>query len=275
MKAMRGQVKLREATVAGIFYPDDPLALETKIISLLSCAHSSSASAILSPHAGLDYSGDLAARAWKAASDRSVETVLILSPIHRADEACICLPESDVFDTPLGTVPVDRDIVAELRDCGTLFDENDIPHFEEHGIEVQLPFMHTLFPQASLVPVLLGKPTQASIHSLSKALDLVFGERRDKLLVVLSSDLGSSSDDAEAARLADRFLSALSASDSATMLADSASLKGYACGAGCVAAYLGSKLGKDVSPVLLGRHDSSAVRESDEEKLVEYGAVAF
>jgi AmmeMemoRadiSam system protein B len=275
MKATRGPVKLREATVAGIFYPDDPVELESKIASLLSSAPSMSASAILSPHAGLEYSGDLAARAWKAAAERSIDTVLILSPIHRADEACICLPESDVFDTPLGAVPVDRGLVAELRDCGTLFDENDIPHFEEHGIEVQLPFMHMVFPEASLVPVLVGKPSQASIKALSRALDFVFGERREKLLVVLSSDLGSSSDDVEAARLADRFLSAIEASDTAAMLEDKATLPGYACGAGCVAAYLGSKLGEGASPVLLGRHDSSAVRESSEEKLVEYGAVAF
>ncbi len=272
---MRGRVKLREATVAGIFYPDDPAELESKIASLLSKARPCAAPAILSPHAGLDYSGDLAALAWRAAEGREVDKVLMLSPIHRAEEACVCLPESDVFDTPLGQVPVDRGLVSELRDCGTIFDENDIPHFEEHGIEVQLPFMKSLFPDASLIPLLVGKPTGAAVKALSRALDLALESSRDRLLVVISSDLGSSSDDDEAARLADRFLSSIESKDLPSMLEGKASLPGYACGAGCVAAFLGSKLGKGASPVLLGRHDSSAARESTEEKLVEYGALAF
>lgn len=272
---MRGRVKLREATVAGIFYPDDPAELESRIISLFDVAEAKSAEAILSPHAGLDYSGDLSALAWKAASGREVDTVLVLSPIHRAEEACICLPESDVFDTPLGSIAIDRPLVEELRDCGTIFDENDIPHFEEHGIEVQLPFMRMLFPGASLVPVLLGKPTAAAVKALSMALDLVLEARRDRLLVVLSSDLGSSPDEAAAISLADRFISSLMASDCKSMIEDKAALDGYACGSGCVAAYLSSKLGRGARPVLLGRHDSSAARESDEERLVHYGAIAF
>jgi MEMO1 family protein len=275
MKAMRGRVKLREATVAGIFYPDDPAELESRIIPLLSAAEARSAVAILSPHAGLDYSGDLSAAAWKASVGRDVETVLILSPIHRAEEACICLPESDVFDTPLGSIPIDRRLVEELRDCGTIFDENDIPHFEEHGIEVQLPFMRMLMPSASLVPVLMGKPTAAAVGALSTALDLVLEPRKEKLLVVLSSDLGSSSDDEEARSLAERFLASVMSSDRGAIINDKASLEGYACGSGCVAAYLGSKLGAGARPVLLGRHDSSAARESAEERLVHYGALAF
>lgn len=275
MKAIRGRVKLREATVAGIFYPDDPAELESRIIPLLAAAEAMSARAILSPHAGLDYSGDLSAIAWKAAVGREVETVLVLSPIHRAEEACICLPESDVFDTPLGAVPIERRLVEELRDCGTIFDENDIPHFEEHGVEVQLPFMRMLFPGASLVPILLGKPTAAAVGALSKALDLVLAPRGEKVLVVLSSDLGSSPDDAEAKRLADRFLASALSADRGSMIEDKASLDGYACGSGCVAAYLGSKLGAGSRPSLLGRHDSSAARESSEERLVHYGAMAF
>jgi MEMO1 family protein len=275
MKAMRGRVKLREATVAGIFYPDDPAELESRILPLLGAAEPKAASAILSPHAGLDYSGDLSAAAWKAAAGRDIETVLVLSPIHRAEEACICLPESDVFDSPLGAVEIDRRLVEELRDCGTIFDENDIPHFEEHGVEVQLPFMRALFPNASLVPVLMGKPTASAVGALSKALDLVLEPRRAKLLVVLSSDLGSSPDAEEARALADAFIASVMSSDVKAMIEGKAALDGYACGAGCVAAYLGSKLALGAHPALLGRHDSSAARESDEEKLVQYGALAF
>jgi MEMO1 family protein len=159
MKEIMGQIKVRDATVAGIFYPDDPPELEARVSALLDAARPevSGAKAILSPHAGLDYSGDLSALAWKSAAARQVDTVLILSPLHRAEESVVYLPEADYFDMPTGRVIVDRQLVGEMRDCGTSMRVNDIPHFEEHGIELQLPFMLSLFPAARLVPVLLGR----------------------------------------------------------------------------------------------------------------------
>ena len=193
MKELIGQAKVRDATVAGIFYPDDPSELEERVSALLEAARPSilNAKAIVSPHAGLDYSGDLSALAWKSASARRIDTVLILAPLHRAEESQIFLPESDYFEMPTGRVSVDRDIVGELKDCGTIMSENDIPHFEEHGIELQLPFMLAQFPEARLVPVLVGKPTPAVIKALASALTLVFADRIDSTLVVLSTDLGS------------------------------------------------------------------------------------
>src|SRR5208337_1090525 len=155
MKELIGQAKMRDATVAGIFYPDDPSELEDRVAALLEAAKPevSNAKAIVSPHAGLDYSGDLSALAWKSAATRRIETVLVLAPLHRAEESRVYLPESDYFEMPTGRVSVDRDLVDELRDCGTIMSENDIPHFEEHGIELQLPFMIAQFPAACLVPV--------------------------------------------------------------------------------------------------------------------------
>jgi len=270
-------VKVRDATVAGIFYPDDPSELESRIGSLLASARPSvaKASCILSPHAGLDYSGDLSALAWKSAVGRKVDTVLALSPYHGADRDLVYLPESDYFDIPTGRLVVDGDAVEELRDRGTLMSVNDIPHLEEHGIELQLPFMHALFPDARLVPLLLGVPSRAVVGALAAALAAVFSGRRDTTLVVLSSDIGSSADDAEAGRLAQRFLDLLLASDGDAILGDLDGGTGRACGSGIASAFFASGLAGEAVPALLGRHDSSASRESGEERLVHYAAVAL
>lgn len=277
MREIIGQTKVRDATVAGIFYPDDPAELESRISALLAAAKPavSKARTILSPHAGLDYSGDLTALAWKSAAGRDIDTVVILSPLHRADEALIYLPESEYFEVPNGRLTVDLALVDELRDCGTLMSVNDIPHLEEHGIEIQLPFMCALFPNARLVPILLGKPTQALVKALASALSLIFADSSRSVLVVLSSDLGSSNEEHIAAACADRFLRSLLAGDSKAIMEGIATSEACACGSGCVAAYLSSGLAKDKHPVLLGRHDSSACRETGEERLVHYAAVAF
>jgi MEMO1 family protein len=277
MKEIIGQAKIRDATVAGIFYPDDPSELEARVSALLEAARPkiSKARAILSPHAGLDYSGDLSALAWKSAADRDIGTVLVLAPLHRAEKGLIYLPESDYFEMPSGRITVDTEVVEEMHECGTLMSINDIPHFEEHGIELQLPFMQALFPDARLVPILLGKPSPSAVKALASALSLVFAERAQSTLFVLSSDLGSSNDEGAALINADRFLDSFLAEDGAAIMGALSNGDGCACGSGCAAAFFASGLVKGVKPILLSRHDSSASRETGEERLVHYAAIAF
>jgi hypothetical protein len=152
---------------------------------------------------------------------------------------------------------------------------NDIPHLEEHGIELQLPFMYALFPEARLVPILLGKPSKTAVKALATALALVFAERLGTTLVALSSDLGSSTDDATADSSAQRFLELFLASDGKSMIDDVSGKDGRACGSGIASAFFTSGLASGSRPVLLSRHDSSASRESGEERLVHYAAIAF
>jgi Predicted dioxygenase len=277
MKETVGQVKIRDATVSGIFYPDDPAELEDRIGSLLEAARPSAkkARAILSPHAGLDYSGDLSALAWKSVEGRRIETVLVLAPLHRAEESLIYLPESEYFDTPLGKIAVDKALVEGLGDCGAAMTVDDIPHLEEHGIELQLPFMKALYPTATLVPILYGKPSPATVKALASALALVFKSRGESTLFVLSSDLGSAADEHIAAACADRFLRSFLAEDAKAIFEAIDDGEGSACGSGCAAAFFSSGLVEGYRPVLLGRHDSSASRETGEERLVHYAAAAF
>jgi AmmeMemoRadiSam system protein B len=269
--------KVREATMAGIFYPEDGIELDRRVGMLLAAANppTSLATAIIAPHAGFGYSGDLAALAWKSAAGRTIDTAVILAPLHRAEESLVFLPESELFQTPLGAVRVNRSLVEELRDCGTAFTVNDIPHFEEHGIELQLPFLLKLFPEARLVPIILGKSTPASVKALAAALSLVFGHRMKNTLVVLSSDLATGSEADAICRQSNRFISLLMQGDWKSMLDESHPMGEAACGTGCVAAFMASSLAYGTKPILLDRHDSSASRESDQERLVQYMAMAF
>ncbi|MGO8694165.1 MAG: AmmeMemoRadiSam system protein B [Rectinemataceae bacterium] len=277
------KAKLREAIVSGIFYPDDHAELDKLVRNLVASnrPQRDGAAAIFAPHAGFRYSGDIAALAWNAAAGRKISVVCILAPMHRPYDGLVYLPESDFFDGPFGPVRVDTDIVEEMMDCGTLFRRNDIPHFEEHGIEVQLPFMRALFPAAALVPVVLGAPVPAAVKALAAALDLVIAERKDEVLIVVSSDLSTGlstgpSPDAEATTAANRFLEKVEAQDWRSMIAaNGTAVSPYACGAGCLAAFLSSSLAEGKRAELLGRHDSSLFRETPDERLVHYAAIAY
>lgn len=267
-------IKVREAIVAGIFYPEDPSELGAAVHAHLAEASPprTDAQAVLSPHAGFSYSGNLEALAWKAASGRRIDTVVIIAPRHRLDSSEVYLPESDFFETPLGSIPVDRAAIEELESCGMIFRMGDIPHFEEHSIEVQLPFMRSLFPEASLVPVLTGTPGKPVSNALACALDLVFYERMASVLFVVSTDLASSADAREAGRRSDAFLESIRVRNTDAMLVGG---EGSPCGSACVATILSTMILRDASWTLLQRIDSRAARANPDEKIVHYAAGAW
>jgi MEMO1 family protein len=96
--------KVREAIVAGIFYADEPEALQKAVDLVLAEAMPlrDGAIAILTPHAGFAYTGAIQALAWKAACGRPVKRIVMIAPHHRTQGSKDLLPESRVFQTPLG-----------------------------------------------------------------------------------------------------------------------------------------------------------------------------
>lgn len=268
--------KIRDTIVNGIFYPDEPEELESNLKELFRKAGSVSGTAlgIVSPHAGFNYSGVFAASAFLAASERkNVASVVILAPIHRDLEDGVFLPESDYFDTPLGKLPVDRSAVEELANSSTLFLKNDIPHLEEHGVEIQLPFIRHLFPDASIIPMLIGKISPAGVRGLADALMLTFRDRYDETLFVVSANLTNYMDFELGMKEADRLLELILNKDIESILAAHSAGKLSSCGVNGIAALM-SLENRGLEPVLLSRGDSSA-GNGDRKNGVHYASVAF
>jgi len=268
---------IRESIVAGIFYPEDPTELASAVDRALGSAPGTrtDALAILSPHAGFDYSGMVQGAAWKAASGRKPGRVVILAPRHRSGDPAVYLPESAVFRTPLGDLATDREFCAELESCGTVFETDDIPHLEEHAIEVQLPFMKRLFPEARLAPLIVAGAEPAVVASLAMALDLVLSHDPVETLVVASSNLASSLAAAEAARKSDALLACLAGGDWREMARLCRLFEQGACGAATIAVPLAMKSLDGASRELLMRVDSLRNRESNAERIVHYAAAAW
>jgi AmmeMemoRadiSam system protein B len=268
--------KIRDTIVNGIFYPDEPEELETNLQELFRKAGTSPGAAlgIISPHAGFNYSGVFAASAFLAASERkNIASVVILAPIHRDPEVGVFLPESDFFDTPLGRIPVDRSAVEALANSSTLFVKNDIPHLEEHGVEIQLPFIRYLFPAASIVPLLIGDLSSSGVGGLADALTLTFRDRYAETLFVVSANLTNYMDFQLGMNEADRLLELILSKDVESMLAAHSAGRLSSCGVNGIAALL-SLENRGLEPELLSRGDSSA-GNGDRKNGVHYASLAF
>lgn len=197
---------LRPAAVAGLFYPDDARELDQMVRGFLGEAAPADtdadagavrAKALIVPHAGLVYSGPIAARAYArlAAVAARIRRVVLIGPCHRVPLKGLAVPGADAFVTPLGAVPVDRaacDALLELPYVRVF----DATHAQEHALEVQLPFLQTVLGAFAIVPLVAG---DASTAEVAAVLDRVWGG--DETLIVVSSDLSHYLDDAMAKRL--------------------------------------------------------------------------
>jgi len=209
---MKRNKEIREATVDSIFYPGKKEDLEKTVRGYLEAADytgDGAAEVILVPHAGYDNTGNLMAAAYKSADKRGIERVVILSRVHREPEKAVFLPSYSSYATPLGNLPVDKSFVRNLLDFDPAFREDDIPHVEEHSIEVQLPFIKTLWPDASIVPVLTGKPLGSLSKLLADAVKSSLGDSAGNTLFVVSSNLSAYDHGKDAITDSERFLKLL------------------------------------------------------------------
>jgi len=208
MEAVLAQKRrIRSPVGAGLFYPEDKMEILDYFRSFgLDSGRDNgtqTAQAIIAPHGAWHYSGALAAQAFLTTVGRkNIKRVVILGPIHDKRERGLFLSNSHSFYTPLGNIPVDHEISEELEFNSNFFEINDIPHLAEHSIEILLPFIKYCFPDASIVPVLMGQPKAQYIYDLAQALRKAVTPVLDDTLIVVSSNLSYDSDQAAAKRLA-------------------------------------------------------------------------
>ena len=181
---------LRNAAVAGLFYPGEPRALAAEVESLLAASGEPSPrlgfpKALIVPHAGYMYSGPVAARAYDelVAARGTVRRVVVLGPVHRVPVRGLAVPGAQAFATPLGAIPIDAQAIASVRDLPQVV-QSDAAHALEHSLEVQLPFLQKQLGDFSLVPFAVG---MASVREVGEVIERLWGGR--ETLIVLSTDL--------------------------------------------------------------------------------------
>jgi len=181
---------LRSPAVAGTFYPKNAQVLSETIRRCLDSARlrvppGSVPKAIIVPHAGYLYSGQVAASAYaRVALGRGcIERAVVLGPAHTVALECIAASGADGFSTPLGVLDVDVRSRDELIGEG-LVAVSDRAHAAEHSLEVQLPFLQVVLGCISVLPLLVGA---VPVSEVVQVLDRVWDG--PATLVVLSTDL--------------------------------------------------------------------------------------
>ena len=272
------EVRVREPIVQGIFYPEERDKLEAEVDRFLAEAGRQfqiepGATAIVSPHAGYAYCGIFIGSAFLAAAGRPVETVIIVAPVHREPEDALYLTESKYFTTPIGRVEVAEEIVCELEASSTRIFRNDIPHLEEHAIEVQLPFIQRQFPKARIVPILMGRATLTNVRLLSRAFDLCFAEREESTLFVISSNLSNHADGETASKSVQDLLHLVERADCEGLLSAYHKMDITACGSGCIATLFCRS--RPAGTMKLLSKTANQLDLSEAGNFIHYGAIAF
>lgn len=269
----------RPPAVSGMFYPAAPDQLHATLRTLLATANAPALrpkevqsrpkevqgrpKAIIVPHAGYIYSGPVAASAYALLQPLrgTIRRVVLLGPVHRTWTPGLALPDVDAFDTPLGSIPIDREAIAAIADLPQVT-VHPAAHAGEHSLEVQLPFLQETLGEFSLVPLAVGG---ASAEAVAEVLERLWSG--EETLIVVSSDLSHYLPYAAAV-----------ATDRATLaeiLDLHTDLVGEeACGAHPINGLLLAAQRHDLTPHLLDYRNSGDTA-GDKSRVVGYAAIAF
>ena len=159
---------IRPTAVAGSFYPADAAELRSEINDLLGstvpAAFAPIPKALIAPHAGYLYSGPIAAAGYRrlAPARERIMRVVLFGPSHFVGFDGLAASSAEAWQTPLGTVPVDRPMVERLIKA-KLIGVLDAAHAQEHSLEVHLPFLQVALDEFALVPIVAGDASPQAV----------------------------------------------------------------------------------------------------------------
>jgi AmmeMemoRadiSam system protein B len=270
---------VREPAVSGMFYPDNPTKLRKDISTYLRDAVvydlEEDVVGMISPHAGYMYSGKVAAYGFKMIAKKHYDTVILVGPSHKVYFEGVALWDRGSFETPLGRIDIDEDIVQEIMNIDGIIKPNIDTHRGEHSLEVQLPFLQSVLEGFKIIPLIMGIQTSSACKKLVESMSQVLRAGKKKFLIVGSTDLSHYYPYAEAKKLDDIIVRHLDTFNIPGMIEDIETGKTEACGAGPIIAtmMLSEKLGADHSKVL--KYANSGDVSGDKSGVVGYVSAVF
>ncbi len=192
---------VRQACVAGIFYPGSQKALARELETLIvSPGNRKKVLGLIAPHAGYVYSGGCAGKGFGAI--QIPDSVVIIGLNHRGYGPPLVIDGHDYWETPLGECPVDRELRQKIAGHSDLFTVDHRTGIEEHSLEVQVPFIQMINPGARILPVIVSSMDLAQLLTAGQVIAECL-KGRDDVLMVASTDM-SHYIDAETAAFEDQ-----------------------------------------------------------------------
>jgi AmmeMemoRadiSam system protein B len=261
-----------------MFYPADPDELHAMVDEMLAevDAERTPARAAIAPHAGLIYSGRCAAHVW----GRLIipETVVIIAPNHTGlqdNRGGAGAWDRGVFETPLGSVPVAHEFLEEVEGECALLRHDRAAHLREHAIEVELPFLKVLAPEAKLAPIVLAWDEWKRAKELAQALAAAVSRSSTGVLLVASSDMTHYESASTAARKDELALAAVGRLDGEELLQVCRREGVTMCGRGPAAVVVETarQLGANSAEIVDYRHSGWVT--GDDSEVVAYAGVVI
>jgi len=277
LRTMPSLQPLRPEAVAGSWYPGRPESLAKEVDQYLSAVPDEPSServfGLVVPHAGLVYSGPVAAWAYRAVQGADFDVVVLVGPSHRVGFDGVALYPKGGFSTPLGPMAIDADVADAIRAAASVVHDDVTVHAPEHSLEMQLPFLRRVLPSTPIVPLLMGYQSADTVDSLAAGLASALAGHR--ALLVASSDL-SHYLDARTASIVDREVLECVDRFDADGLLDALRIRpDHACGGGPIVAVMRAAraLGARAGRVL--RYGDSGDVSGNKKAVVGYMAAAF
>ncbi|MDP8232402.1 MAG: AmmeMemoRadiSam system protein B [Candidatus Zophobacter franzmannii] len=266
----------RRAYVAGHFYPRNSASLTEELEGYLKNTPEPKGSVlgIIAPHAGYQFSGQCAAHAYKAISNRKIKYAVVIAPSHHSNQIPFSVGDYQFYETPIGKVSVDRKRVETLLE-NDLFAFEPQLHEREHSLEVQLPFVRKVLPDAKILPILFGTQTLSNSKILADCLLDLYANELDDVVFIISTDL-SHYFPAELAEKKDkRFIESVLSGDPEKLWETMRNGKCEACGIGgvLVLMHIARKLGNKKFRELCYYH--SGFINQDRDKVVGYVSISM
>lgn len=278
---------IRSAAVAGTWYPASRAALERAVDSHLDAvrgdapggdAATSSPIAIIAPHAGLMYSGPVAAYAYQLLRGSAYDAIVLVGPSHYVAFDGVSIWPRGAWETPYGPVTVAEDLAARIAGSSATIDERPAAHAREHSLEMQMPFIARLLPGVPVVPLVMGHQTRATAEALGDALARALLPRATGtppgVLLVASSDLSHFHDARTAAAMDGVVARHVDAFDPEALMDALEREPAHACGGGPIVAVLRAARGLGATRARVLRYADSGDVSGDKTSVVGYLAAA-
>ncbi len=281
MSSLQKNLKyLRPPAVAGSFYPAEPSRLDSLINRLLKEAPPSPTEGrlkiLIVPHAGIEYSGAVAAAGFKQIERKDYTRVILLGASHYSGFDFAAVFDQGAWQTPLGKVKVDEGLAGRMMDPENKILAVPEVHAEEHSLELELIFLQKVLTDFEIVPILLGQVFEETLKALSRKI----AENLDEeTLLLVSSDLSHYPTYEIAEKVDQETIAAILTGDAKTFTSIvskdlSAGLVTRACGYQAIEVGLRIVQRLDLEGKEIKYENSGGVT-GDKKQVVGYGALAF
>ena len=268
---------LKKSVIAGSWYPGNPTILKKDIENYFNSVPylelEGEVVGLIAPHAGYTYSGQVAANVYKLIRGKKYDVVIVIGPSHRVAFHGVSIFSKGGYETPLGIVPVAEEVAEKIKILSKTVVDIPEAHFQEHSVEIQLPFLQVALGDFSFIPLVMGDQNANTCQELAEA--IYKASHGKKILIVGSSDLSHFYNYNMAKKMDAVVLRHLKDGDAVGLLANLENGSAEACGGGPIVVVMLVAHMMNANKAHLLKYANSGDVTGDKSSVVGYAAAVY